>query len=94
MSRRPGVRLQVLPFKTRGPRTAFIRECFVLLRIASPGVAGPLELTCTENEAESRYLDDEEAVYELDRSWARLTGAALSFEASRRFLRSVAADYS
>lgn len=91
-TKRPNVRLQVLPFKTR-VQSASIRECFVLLRIPSPGVAGPLEFAYTENEAELRYLDDKTAVATFDESWSRLTAAALGFEDSRKFMRQVASEY-
>ncbi|GGP49458.1 helix-turn-helix domain-containing protein [Saccharothrix coeruleofusca] len=93
LSRLPNVRLQVLPFKTR-VQSGWIGDRFVLLRIPSPGVAGPLEFAYTENEAELRYLDDKKVVDKLDAVWARLTGVALGFEETRRFLRKVAGDYS
>ncbi|APU12657.1 MULTISPECIES: Scr1 family TA system antitoxin-like transcriptional regulator [Actinoalloteichus] len=92
LSTLPNVRLQVLPFKTR-VQSASIRDGFVLLRIPSPGVAGPLEFAYTENEAELRYLDDKRTVTILDTAWARLAGAALSFDDSREFLRVVADEY-
>jgi transcriptional regulator with XRE-family HTH domain len=92
LSKLPNVDLQVLPFKTR-VQSASIRDGFVLLRIPSPGVAGPLEFAYTENEAELRYLDDKNVVTTLDGVWARLTGAALGFEDTRRFMREVARDY-
>lgn len=92
MSKLPNVRLQLLPFKTR-VQSASIGNRFVLLRIPSPGVAGPLEFAYTENEGELRYLDDKTAVAAHDRAWSRLTGAALSFEATRKFLRQVANEY-
>ncbi|MBP2338281.1 transcriptional regulator with XRE-family HTH domain [Saccharothrix coeruleofusca] len=92
LSKLPNVRLQVLPFKTRSQDTS-IRAGFVLLRIPSPGVAGPLEFAYTENAAEVRYMDDKHVVSGLDRAWARLSGVALDFEETRRFLRKVAKEY-
>lgn len=92
LSKLPNIRLQVLPFKTR-VQSASIRDGFVLLRIPSPGVAGPLELAYTENEAELRYLDDKQAVSTFDRIWARLTGAALSFEDTRKLMRKIVGEY-
>ncbi|MBB5955807.1 transcriptional regulator with XRE-family HTH domain [Saccharothrix tamanrassetensis] len=93
LSKLPNIRLQVLPFKTRVQHTA-IRDCFVLLRIPSPGAAGPLEFAYTENLAELRYMDDKRIVAAFDQSWARLTGLAMSFEETRRFMRKVAGEYS
>lgn len=92
MSKLPNVRLQLLPFKTR-VQSASIGNRFVLLRIPSPGVAGPLEFAYTENEGELRYLDDKTAVAAHDKAWSRLTAAALSFDATRKFLHQVANEY-
>ncbi|MEV0680522.1 DUF5753 domain-containing protein [Actinosynnema sp. NPDC050436] len=92
LSRLPNVHYQVLPFKTRG-QSDLIVDRFVLLRIPSPGVAGPLEFFYTENQAELRYLDEKPLVALFDQVWARLTGAALGFEESRRFMRRVASEY-
>ncbi|WP_433263576.1 helix-turn-helix domain-containing protein [Actinosynnema sp. CS-041913] len=93
LSKLPNIRLQVLPFKTLLQATS-IRDGFVLLRIPSPGVAGPLEFAYTENQAEVRYIDDKKVVATLDGQWARLTGASLGFEETRRFMRKVASEYS
>ncbi len=93
LSRLPNIRIQVLPFKTVVQATS-IRDGFALLRIPSPGVAGPLEFAYAENQAECRYLDDKKIVATLDKEWARLTGASLGFEETRRFMRKVAAEYS
>nr|WP_042182681.1 helix-turn-helix transcriptional regulator [Kibdelosporangium sp. MJ126-NF4]CEL15144.1 Putative DNA-binding protein [Kibdelosporangium sp. MJ126-NF4]CTQ93260.1 Putative DNA-binding protein [Kibdelosporangium sp. MJ126-NF4] len=92
LSKLPNVRLQVLPFRTP-VRSSVIRAGFVLLRIPSPGVAGPLELAYTESVAEVRYLDDKKTVDTLDAGWAETTAAALGLEASRKFMREVARDY-
>ena len=67
-----------------------IRDRFVLLRIPSPGVPGPLDFAYTENEAELRYLDDKPVVAGFEQVWARLTGVALGFEETRRVMREVA----
>ena len=92
LSKLPNVRLQVLPFHTRVQDTS-IRSGVILLRIPSPGVAGPLEFAYTENEAELRYLDDKDAVITFQNTWDRLTGAALGFEETRKFMRKVASEY-
>lgn len=92
LSKLPNIRLQVLPFHTRVQHTA-IRDCFVLLRIPSPGVAGPLDFVYTENLGESRYIDDKRVVNAFDQAWSRLSGMAMSFEETRRFMRKVAAEY-
>jgi transcriptional regulator with XRE-family HTH domain len=93
LSKLPNVHLQVLPFRTR-LQSDWIVNRFVLLRIPSPGVAGPLDFAYTENRAELRYLDDKPVVATFEQFWARLTGVALGFEETRRFMRKVAADYS
>jgi transcriptional regulator with XRE-family HTH domain len=93
LSKLPNVHLQVLPFRTR-LQSDWIVNRFVLLRIPSPGVAGPLDFAYTENTAELRYLDDKPVVATFEQVWARLTGVALGFEETRRFMRKVAADYS
>jgi len=93
LSKLPNVSLQVLPFKTR-VQSGWIGDRFVLLRIPSPGVAGPLEFAYTENPAEFRYMDDKSVVGRFEVAWARLTAAALGLEETRRFMRKVAAEYS
>jgi predicted XRE-type DNA-binding protein len=89
----PNVMIQVMPFNAPPGRRSPIGNRFTLIRVPSPGVAGPLELAYTEGEGETRYLDDKKALIAHDRSWARLSTAALSFEESRKFLRQVAREY-
>ena len=66
---------------------------FTLIRVPSPGAAGPLELTYLEGEGEIRYLDEKKALRAYESSWARLANAALKFEETRDFLRQVALDF-
>jgi transcriptional regulator with XRE-family HTH domain len=93
LSQREYVMIQVLPFDAPVGRRTPISNRFSLLRIPSPGVAGPLELAYTEGEGEFRYLDDKKALDAYDSAWTRLSTAALSFEESRRFLRQVAREF-
>lgn len=93
LSNRPNVMIQVMPFDAPPGRRSPIANRFVLLRVPSPGVAGPLELAYTEGEGEIRYLDDKKALTAYESAWARLTSAALSHADSRRFLKRVARDF-
>jgi len=93
LSQREHIMVQVLPFDTPVGRRTPISNRFTLLRIPSPGAAGPLELAYTEGEGEFRYLDDKKAVDAYDNAWTRLSSAALSFEASRKFLRKVGREF-
>ncbi|MCT2583058.1 helix-turn-helix domain-containing protein [Actinophytocola gossypii] len=93
LSQREHVMVQVLPFDAPVGRRTPIGNRFTLLRIPSPGAAGPLELAYTEGEGEFRYLDDKKAVDAYDNAWTRLTTAALSFEESRKFLRKVGREF-
>jgi transcriptional regulator with XRE-family HTH domain len=93
LTNRPNVMIQVMPFTTPPGRRPAIGKRFTLMRVPSPGVAGPLELAYTEGEGEIRYLDDKKALIAHDVAWSRLTTAALSFEESRKFLRRVSREY-
>lgn len=94
LSNRTNVMIQVMPFKARAGRRSPIGTRFTLVRVLSPGVAGPLELAYTEGEGEIRYLDDKDALAAYDTAWTRLSTAALSFEESRKFMRQVAREFS
>jgi len=94
LSNRPNVMLQVMPFDAPPGRRSPIGNRFTLVRVPSPGVAGPLELAYTEGEGEIRYLDDKKALTAHDMAWTRLSTAALSFEESRKFMRQVAREFS
>ncbi|MBB5154937.1 DUF5753 domain-containing protein [Saccharopolyspora phatthalungensis] len=93
LSNRKRVMIQVFPFYTPPGRRSPIGHRFTLLRVPSPGAAGPLELAYTEGEGEIRYLDDRKALTSYESAWARLTNAALRFEESRAFMKQVADEY-
>ncbi len=93
LSDRPNVMIQVMPFRTPPGRRCPISNRFVLLRVPSPGEAGPLELAYTEGEGEIRYLDDKKALAAHDAAWARLTNVALRFDETREFLREISREY-
>lgn len=93
LSHRSHVMIQILPFNTPPRRHPAIGPQFSLLRIPSPGAAGPLELAYTEGESELRYLDDKKALSAYELGWTRLTNAALRFDESRDFMQQVAEEY-
>uniref|UniRef100_UPI003F494F79 Scr1 family TA system antitoxin-like transcriptional regulator n=1 Tax=Pseudonocardia sp. CA-138482 TaxID=3240023 RepID=UPI003F494F79 len=93
LSKRPNIMLQVMPFRRPMGRRAMIASPFTLIRVPSPGAAGPLELAYVEGEGEIRYLDDRKALRAYESAWARLSNGALTFEETRKFLREVAHDF-
>ncbi|ACU98612.1 Scr1 family TA system antitoxin-like transcriptional regulator [Saccharomonospora viridis] len=93
LSNRPNIHLQVLPFDRPAGRRSPISSPFVLIRVPSPGVAGPLELAYVEGESEIHYLDDKKALKAYEAAWTRLADAALRFDESRAFLKQVADEY-
>lgn len=93
LSQRENVFMQVLPFNRPPGRRVSIGNRFTLLRLPTAGVAGPLELAYTEGPDEFRYLDEQKALDAYDTNWTRLTGAALSFEETRDFLRAMIAEF-
>jgi predicted XRE-type DNA-binding protein len=93
LSNRPNVMLRIVPFKAPLGRRSPIGNRFTLLRVPSPGIAGPLEMAYAEGEGEIRYLDDKRALAAHTDAWDRLTNAALSFDDSRKFMRQIAADF-
>jgi hypothetical protein len=93
LSNRPNVMVQVMPFNARPGRRSPIGDRFTLVRVPSPGVAGPLELAYVETVGEIRYLDDKDALAAHDLAWTRLSTAALNFEDSRKFMRQVIRDF-
>ncbi|MGH3564681.1 MAG: Scr1 family TA system antitoxin-like transcriptional regulator [Pseudonocardia sp.] len=93
LSERPAVLVQVLPFRSPLGRSTLIGHRFTLLRVPSPGVAGPLELAYTEGHGEIRYIDDKKALAAHRNAWTRLSVAALSVEESRAFIRKIARDF-
>jgi Domain of unknown function (DUF5753) len=93
MSRRPNIQLQVLPFKTSTYHGASVSYKFMILRIPSPGVSGPLEVVCIDQLVDFRYLEDKPDLVAHDKLWHRLSAAALSPKDTRAFMRDVARDY-
>lgn len=93
LSNRPNIHIQVMPFNQKPGRRSAIASPFSLLRVPSPGAAGPLELAYVEGEGEIRYLDDRKALRAHEMAWTRLTNAALKFEETRKFLKQVARDF-
>jgi transcriptional regulator with XRE-family HTH domain len=93
LTNRPNVMIQVMPFNLAPGRRCPIGPRFTIMRVPSPGAAGPLELAYTEGVGEFRYLDDKKALIAHDVAWSRITTAALSFEDSRKFLRRVSREY-
>ncbi|HWC84096.1 MAG TPA: helix-turn-helix transcriptional regulator [Pseudonocardiaceae bacterium] len=92
LSKRSNMIVQVIPFKTRPVGQVAIRNGFQLVRVPSPGAAGPLEVAYTEGEGDIRYLDDKRALIAHDNAWARLVAGALNPADSRKFMREVAAE--
>lgn len=93
LSKRPNILLQVTPFNLPADRQVPISNPFTLIRVHSPGAAGPLELAYVEGEGEIRYLDDKKALAAHEASWTRLSNAALRYDETRRFLSQVAKDF-
>jgi hypothetical protein len=93
LSKRPNILLQVTPFNLSADRQVPISNPFTLIRVHSPGAAGPLELAYVEGEGEIRYLDDKKALATHEASWTRLSNAALRYDETRRFLSRVAKDF-
>jgi predicted XRE-type DNA-binding protein len=87
LSKRGNVLVQVLPFKERASGTQVATRPFILVRVPSPGVAGPLELAYIQGEQEIRYIDDKKALDAYEAAWRILVSAALPAEDSRRFIR-------
>jgi hypothetical protein len=92
LSDRSNVMIQVMPFNAPPGRRSPIGNRFTLVRVPSPGAAGPLELAYIESQVEIRYLDDKKALAAYDKAWARLSTAALSYTDSRKFIRQLARE--
>jgi hypothetical protein len=93
LSKRPNILLQIMPFDLPADRQVPISNPFTLIRVPSPGAAGPLEVAYVEGEGEIRYLDDKKALAAHETSWTRLSNAALRYDESRKFLAQVAKDF-
>lgn len=92
LSKRPNAIFQVLPFRARPAGQASISNRFWLVRVPSPGIAGPVEIAYTDAEGDIRYLDDKKALLAHEKAWARLAAGALSPAESRKFMRQVMAE--
>jgi plasmid maintenance system antidote protein VapI len=90
LSKLDHVLMQVLPFKERASGTQVATRPFILVRVPSPGVAGPLEVGYIQGEKEIRYIDDKKALDAYEKAWRLLTSAALPADDSRRFIRYMA----
>lgn len=86
LSKRPNILIQVVPFAVTTRRVS-MADRFTLVRVPSPGVAGPLELAYVEAEGDIRYLDDKKGFSARESVWSRLSAAALNAEDSRSFFR-------
>jgi transcriptional regulator with XRE-family HTH domain len=93
MSRWPNVQLQVLPFRTNSDWGSWVGYRYTLLRVPSPGIAGPLELVYIDQVIDTRYLEDKPAVAAHDTLWHQLSGAALGLEDSRAFILDMAREF-
>jgi hypothetical protein len=93
LSKRPNVLLQVMPFDLPVGRQTSIINPFTLIRVPSPGAAGPLEVAYVEGEGEIRYLDDKKALAAHEASWTRFSNTALRYDETRKFLARVAKDF-
>ncbi|ANY09828.1 DNA-binding protein [Pseudonocardia sp. HH130630-07] len=91
VSNRPNIMIQLVPFDAPPGRRSPLGSQFTLLRVQSPGAAGPLEIVTSENPGEIRYMDDQKALDAHDSAWARLSSAALSFADTRTFIQRISA---
>ena len=94
LSRQPNITLQVLPFAPRsGLVVDMALERFALLRLPAPGVIGRFRqhLDFAFTTMGGRLVPDDN-VQPYERLWLMATSAALSPEATRRFLRDVRGD--
>jgi len=92
LSRRPNVMLQIMPFKAPKPGMGESRATcfpFLLARVPSRGLAGPLEIACYRSPGRLNYIDDKDALGEYQRTWARLTAGALGPDQTRKYLKTI-----
>jgi hypothetical protein len=94
LSNRQNIHIQVMPFKAKPGRRSPIASPFTLIRVPSPGAAGPLQLAYVEGEEEIRYLGDRKALRAYGAAWARLSNAALKYDETRELLKDVAESFS
>lgn len=92
LAKRSNVMLHVVPFKARPVGQVSISNRFILVRLPSPGLAGPVEIAYTDAEGDIRYLDDKKALRAHENAWSRLVAGALSPAESRRFMQEVARE--
>lgn len=96
LSARPGMTVQLLPFTRRpGIMPEVMLERFALLRLAAPGVIGTFRrnLDFAFTLVAGRLYPDDTNVESYERLWLNATSAALSPEATRRFLREVRQEF-
>lgn len=92
LSRQPNVLIQIVPFSVT-PARALLLNRFLLVRVPTRGLAGPLELAYTEHEGDIRYVDDKKVLAARESTWARLSAAALNAEDTRKYLQHVAGTF-
>lgn len=95
LSTRPGITVQLVPFEPRpGITPEVMLERFALLRLPAPGVIGQFRqhLDFAFTVVAGRLYPDS-AVESYERLWLSATSAAMSPEATRRFLRDVRRDF-
>jgi hypothetical protein len=92
LSKRPNITIQILPFSV-GSEGIGIQDRFILVRVPSPGAAGPLELAYLENVGEIRYVDDKKVLAQRESVWSDLTAAAQNTGDSHKYLKYVLGSY-
>jgi hypothetical protein len=92
LSKRPNITIQILPFSV-GSEGIGIQDRFILVRVPSPGAAGPLELAYLENVGEIRYVDDKKVLAQRESVWSDLTAAAQNTGDSYKYLKYVLGSY-
>lgn len=92
LSKRRNITIQILPFDI-GSEAVGIEDRFTLVRVPTPGAAGPLELAYLENAGEIRYVDDRKVLDQRESAWADLSAAALNTGDSYQFLEYVLGSF-
>jgi hypothetical protein len=92
LSKRPNVLIQIMPFKARASGVGGTRATcfpFQLARVQSRGLAGPLEIAYFRSPGALHYVDDRSALTEYERTWTRLSAAALGPDQTRKYLKTI-----
>ena len=92
LAKRPNITIHVLPFDV-GSDASGIEDRFTLLRVPSPGAAGPLELAYLENVGEIRYVNDPTILAQRHTTWDDLTAAALNPTNTHTYLKRICDEY-